>query len=972
MKIQTFGSPVLIFGAALASPCFGQVEQLEEVVITGSRLGTVSGFNTPTPVTVLQAEELEVFAPNNIADALQELPVLAGSLQNTTGGTNSGNSGTVGQSILDLRGIGENRTLVLLDGQRMGVTNVQNSVDANIIPQTLVKRVDIVTGGASASYGSDAVAGVVNFILDTRFEGFKTEVTAGISDKRDTENYHVTASFGHRLGEATRMIGSVEWFDQSGVGTKSSGREWRDNPHAAFASGTQTIVVPNARYSDASDAGVVRSVSGCSTAACSNLQWNQFINGQIVPFNRGIVPTATSRFSNGGDGSNPITGFIPEVTRKAVFMHLEHDFSPGLTLWGQGSFNDSDTLLDSAIVVPINTDNYTIYEGNPYLPAAVAAIFAADAGAPGAAGSESFGFSRAFYNGLDHVMLKGGTETLRIALGAKGTFGNNWSWDATGSRQDSHQDLDLHNVIVRNLFAAADVVTHPVTNQPVCRSQWYNAAGTFVPAGTGFDPGCVPMDLFSNQEASRAANNYVMGDNTAAIDIVQDALDANLRGNLGDNFNLGAGPISFALGASHRRVEAERKVDARSSGFISATNLRGMPTRFNNRIGEYWYYNPQPLKGEVKVTEGYAEIGVPLLANKPAVQALDLNLAGRSTDYSQSGVSNTWKAGLNWTVNDSVRLRGTLSSDIRAPSLLELFDPGSVVIGRSSFPSTTNAQFQSLGSNVARGNPDLSPEEAETTTFGIVLKPAFVPGLQISVDYYHIDISNAISAIGAQQVVDLCASGDILYCPRIVVNGMPLVNSTAGVRASDVVDVYTSGVNIRKENYEGIDFEIAYSANLGPGTFTTRLLGYQLRDYDNGNIAVACTAGLVGSISGSGGCGVHPEWIAQANFGYSWNNFGVNWRQRYIDSGKVNPAWTEGVQININNVPSVTYTDLNFGYDIENLFGGKGKVFLNVTNAFDETPPVATAGGTTFATTTANGLYDVIGRRYLMGIQASF
>jgi iron complex outermembrane receptor protein len=965
MNIRKSVTAIVVLGGALAAPCYAQVEraEVEEIVVTGSRLATVNGFNSPTPVTVLQAEELGKFAPNNIADALQTLPVLAGSLSNETGGNNSGNSGTIGQSILDLRGIGQTRTLVLLDGQRMGVSNVQNSVDINMIPQTLVRRVDIVTGGASASYGSDAVAGVVNFILDTTFEGLKGELSAGVSDRSDTENYRVSASFGHHFGERTRLIGSIDHFDQKGVGMNLSGREWRDNPWVANP-GTPIPVIPNGRFADASDGGTIRAITGCvASSPCAALQWTQFVNGQLVPFTRGA--DIGTRFANGGDGSLPINGFIPDVDRKAAFLHLEHDATDNLTLWAQGSYNDSNTLLDASTIVPIGADSFTIFEGNPYLPASVATILANDPG------NETFSLSRHFAEGLDHAPLKGATESTRVALGVKGRLNNSWAWDVTASLQDSHQDLDIHNAIVHNLFAAADAVRHPTTGEIVCRSRFYNG-DVFVPGGTGNDAGCVPMDLFSSETAASAANDYIMGDNTADIDITQHAYDANLRGDFGDRFQLGAGPLSFATGITHRRVQAERVVDALSASTIRVGTVRGMPTRFNNRLGEFWYYNPQALKGEVKVTEGYAELGVPLLADKKAFKALDLTLAGRITNYSQSGTTNSSKLSLSWSVNDSMRFRSTLSRDIRAPSLLELFDPGSTVIGRSSFPSSSNFVFQSLGSNVERGNPDLTPESAKTLTVGVVLTPAPVEGLQVSVDYFRTRISDAITAIGAQQIVDLCYSGATEYCPRITVNGTPLVNSTTGVVVTDVVDVRTSGVNIARENYEGVDFEVAYRKAVGRGMLSTRLLAYQLRDYDNGNITPICTAGLVGSISGSGGCGVHPEWTGQINLGYQLGNFGVNWRQRYIDSGKVNPGWTEGVNITINDVPSVTYTDLRLNYDVENFFGAKGSVFLNVTNAFDKTPPVATAGSTTWAVTTANGLYDVIGRRYLVGLQASF
>lgn len=935
--------------SAIGSGTDGQA--VEEVVVTGSRL--TSGFNTPTPVTSIDAQDLMDVAPNNMADALQELPKLAGSMQNTAGLSGSATGGTNGQSILDLRGMGQNRTLVLLDGQRMGVTNVQNSVDINMIPQALLKRVEIVTGGASASYGSDAVAGVVNFILDTEFEGTKLEVTGGTSDKSDAENGHVTFAFGRHFGDGTRLVGSLEHFEQSGIGVDPSGRNWRDDPYGAYPYNGVVAVVPHARNSDASNGGAITSVSGCTTQACNDLRYMQFVNGQVVPFERG--EPIGQRFMSGGDGSLPINGMGPDITRQSVFMHLEHDVTQNTTLFAQASWNNSETLLDAQPVRTNGGTAYTIYEGNPFLPQAIADVFAADPG------NQSFRMGRLFYEGLDHVFVNGNVRTTRLSLGAKGDVVGNWSWDIATAMQDSHQDLDLHNVIVRNQYAAADVVLDGSGN-PVCRSTYL----------FGADPGCVPMDLFSSETAiTQAANDWLMGDNTADIDIRQFSLDLNLRGDFGSNVGFEAGPIGFATGMSFRRVTADRTVDDLSQTVVSPDNIRGLPNTYRGRIGPYQYYNPAPLSGDVSVTEAYVEFGIPLISGAAFADAIDLSIAGRSTNYSQSGVQNTWKTGLNWTINDSVRLRATVSRDIRAPSVLELFETAAVVTGRNQFPNSLpgQVQFETQGRNITSGNPNLDPEKADTFTGGIVLTPTSWEGFSASVDYYSIDISDAIRNLGSQEIVDGCFAGIREYCSFINVNGTPLVDTTTGVVQTDVVDVLQPPFNLAKEKASGLDFEIAYGHDVGPGSLRSRLLATKLIGFDNGE--TGCDpASQVGAISANGGCGVHPEWVAQLSLQYDVGSFGANLRQRYINGGKVNTAWTQGVEIYINNVPSVSYTDLRLSYDLGDLWGSsQSSLYFNVTNLFDKTPPVATADARSWVEPTPQELYDVLGRRYVLGIR---
>jgi outer membrane receptor protein involved in Fe transport len=339
MYINRSTVALVAFTLASAAPCFAgdeeagpgkpatsqDAEAVQEVVVTGSRL--TSKFASPTPVTSISADRLAQVAPNDIATALAQAPALSDSILGSQAGSVSGAAGTNGQSLLNLRGLGVNRTLVLLDGQRLGTTNVQDSVDINIIPQSLLKRVDVVTGGASASYGSDAVAGVVNFILDTTYQGFKADVSAGTTTYGDASNGNIVAAFGKSFADNFRLIAGLNLFKQGGVGLPPTGRSANDNAFVGYpnpvAGGVPAfIVVPNARSSIGTYGGLITKVTGCTTAACTGLVNQQFGPGGVLqPFQQGANPGGS--YASGGDGAYAVFGVSPAQDRENALLHTE-------------------------------------------------------------------------------------------------------------------------------------------------------------------------------------------------------------------------------------------------------------------------------------------------------------------------------------------------------------------------------------------------------------------------------------------------------------------------------------------------------------------------------------------------------------------------------------------------------------------------------------------------------------------------
>jgi outer membrane receptor protein involved in Fe transport len=927
-------------------------EAVDDVVVTGSRLAT--GFSMPTPVTALSADDLQSTAPSSFDEALKQVPSLSGSFTSAASGTGSAFYGTNGQSTLNLRYLGPQRTLVLLDGARLGVTNVVNSVDVNIIPQSLIRRVDVVTGGASASYGSDAVAGVVNFILDSKFEGLKVELAGGVTSRGDAENGKFSIAWGTKIGDSSRFVAAADLFRLKGIPYGLTGREWFDEPVVPWpnpVAGAQptTVTLPGGRASTAGYGGTITSIAGCPAGAagdaCRSLSGQQFLpGGAIGPFDRGTLPGSV--FTSGGDGAIVTNGLTPDIERESLFAHFEHDLSSNVTLWLQGIYARNYTRNRAQPTRETGTSAYQIFEGNAYLPASVASVLAATPG------TQSFRLSR-YDTDLDLVTVYGTSIVKRAAAGAKGDMFDGWGFDATLAYQHTQQKLDTYNSVMRNLYAAADAVVNPASGEIVCRSTL-----------AGLDPGCVPLNLFGPDAASQEASDYVMDLNQGHSTLKQVTLDFNVRGDLGESFQLGAGKISTAMGFSYRRLDARRDVDALSAIYLDGTGVRGFPTSLQGRYGGYAFYNPSPLAGSVSISEAYLELGIPLLADVPGFQSLSATLAGRLTDYSQSGLEPMWKVGANWTIDDNIRFRGTISADTRAPSVLELFNSATVSRASPRLPwSGATPQIIGEGQIITQGNPDLEPERARTYTAGVVLTPTFARGLQMSVDYYQVDIDGTILSLGVQDIVDGCFEGDAQLCSQISVNGNP-VTTTTGITTADFVTIITQGINYAFETTSGLDIEAVYSTSIGADRLSVRAAGNYVL---SAKVQTDCASvDLVGDI---GNCGNFPRFRGRLGLTYETGAFKFFVQERLIGSGKKDKSLREGIDITENDVPATWYTDLNISYELGEIMGGESEVFFNVTNLFDQAPRNTNTQARSWAEPSELGVYDALGTRFIAGVR---
>jgi iron complex outermembrane receptor protein len=922
-SLFAFAAAIQFAGSAVAQQPAATSADVSEVVITGSRIQT--GFQTPTPVTAAKAEDLRLAAPTNLADGLNQLPVFNDSTKLSYPTTTNQPGAASGQNLLSMRGLGPTRNLILLDGRRMPATNGFGSVDVNILPQKLVSRVDVVTGGASAAYGSDAVAGVVNFVLDTGFQGLKGDIQGGVSSRSDLPSGGGSLAFGHHFADDRgRFIAAGEYFHQKGLrADQSTDRDWFDKaagliPKPVGTSGPSLLVVPDVRSSVASYGGLI---------TAGPLKGTQFLTGGVTaPFNYGTATGAA--YQSGGDGAQANVGLMPTISRYNVFAHGEYDLNEHATVFAEGLYANSHTNQGAFYLQSAGASNqYTIFRDNAYLPEAVRQQMVN-------LNLQSFTMGR-FERDLPLVQNESTLDVYRGVIGVKGDITGSWKYDASFVRGRTRQNLRENNLsISRPLYAAADAVVNPANGQIVCRSTL-----------SGLDAGCVPRNLFGEQPDNPAADAYVLGDSWQILTIDQTVLSFNVNGDLGDKLQFGAGPISVATGAEYRKEAAKQTVDALSTQTIDLTGVRGGPASLQGKVGPFRHNNPQPLNGSYDIKEAYLEVGVPLLKDMTLVKALDLNAAVRAADYSTVGLVKTWKVGVNYQINDDVRLRLTKSQDIRGANILELFNAASQITNNTVYKGVSTATL-----NIASGNPNLLPEKARTLTYGGVYRPSFLPGFQASLDYYSIRIRDAIGTLGGQREIDECAAGNQAMCALITVT------------AQNTLIVRTPTLNLSVSVAAGYDFESSYVHDLWGGSVSTRLLLNRNQSEYTQTLGSARTQIVDGPAD--------PKWRASLQVKYARDDWSLFVQTRYQSSSKLDPTKVEGVDINDNSLPDIAYTDLGGTYKL-GMFGHQEELFFTVTNLLDQKPPVSPPAVTTFARA-ANAAYDPVGRYFNAGLRFQF
>jgi outer membrane receptor protein involved in Fe transport len=485
------------------------------------------------------------------------------------------------------------------------------------------------------------------------------------------------------------------------------------------------------------------------------------------------------------------------------------------------------------------------------------------------------------------------------------------------------------NAIRANYALATDAVDDGNGNA-ICRS-------TLTDPGNG----CVAANVFGLGAPSAAAIDYVMGTARQRVEITQDVLAVSVNGDL---FELAAGPVSSAFGAEYRKEDFIGDADdiSQDSG--------------------WWVGNYKDAGGDYDVTEIFAEAVVPIFSDSPMGESLDLNAAVRSTNYSTSGSVTTWKAGLTYDIGAGVSLRGTSSSDIRAPNLNEYFSGGqtnSIFLDDPFVAGNPNY----LVTRTIRGNTNLEPEEADTTTFGIVYQPEFVPGLTLSIDYFDIEVDGSIGVVVDQDIVDRCFAGETSFCELIErdpVSGL-------------MTNLFNSPVNLTLESLTAYDFEIDYVFEVAGGEIDIRSLWTYTTDHYVEDEGVRDELlGEFGGTTGGGNAGPQ-EWKSFSSVRYTNDRLTLSLRHRHIGEGVIDAQWVSGVDVDNNKIDSVDYFDITGAYDLT--FGDANvQVFASIENLLDEDPPrVGFDGGTALDDIgAANSYHDLIGQYFRVGFRTSF
>jgi iron complex outermembrane receptor protein len=936
--------------AAICQPVMAQdvetkadaVEAEEAIVVTGTRI-TANGDNLPTPVTVASTDELLKTSPSNIPDGLNKLPIFA--LSRGTANLNNPSDNFTG-NYLNLRGFGIQRNLVLLDGNRMAPTSYTGAVDTNVIPQMLVQRVEVVTGGASAVYGSDAVSGVVNFVLNKKFDGIKVEAQSGISSRGDATSWRVGAAFGTNFaGDRGHFMASFEHFQQDGLDDKES----RKNGKAIYAvAGSGTSADP------------FRLITNARNSAIPFQGANLFTGRVFVA--PGVLGNATPGTPQGGALASGGDGFYgkgssatADLKTDQAFARADFDLSDNVSIYVQGLYakaRTQNTFYPNLIFPTVVSAN------NAFLSPAAQAELAAGP-IPG-----FFLYSRVFDDPAHELGVRAESENWMGSAGLTGSLGS-FDWNVHYQHSVSKtKNTQVNNILLGNLAASLDAVDSGLfaggaaNGQIVCRVTLTNPT---------VYPGCVPLNGFGASPASQsAALDYVTGDNFNTPKFTMDVVSASLSGTAFENW---AGPVKFALSGEYRKTKLGVTTNAPSNVFADCTGL----SPFICTPGATPVYRDTlitPINVSENVKEAALEVDFPLL-NESSVGSLNLNGAARYTDYSTSGSATTWKIGADWQVMDGLRFRATRSRDIRAPSLYELFQPQT---GGASgyFDLLTNSSGPSgIVSTSQGGNANLVPEKADTLTFGGVFRPSAVPGLSIAVDYYKIKLNNAISQIDGRfaSIQAACNStgGTSNFC-SLYERPFPYTNTTP---ANFPTLVRLTTLNASSIKTWGIDGEINYNFSVGSeGKISLRgLVGYQpqLTTILAPGIEPQLGAGAAATQS-TGGV---PKLRLTAFIGYSNSNFSVDLQQRWRSSLKWDA--TRSLVFDIPDVPSVAYTDATFTF-----FPGQDKdkqIFFSVQNLFDKNPPPYLTAGTSgtpafsFPATTGD---DIIGRYLTVGAKIKF
>lgn len=979
------GAATVVIALAMSAPAYAQDAETntdsvesetagQAIIVTGSRIDNPN-LKLSSPVSVVSDVELKLRQTNNAEQFLRELPSAVPSIGSAV------NNGNGGAAFVNLRGIGSQRNLVLLDGRRFVPADQTGRVDLNNIPLAVIERTDILTGGATTTYGADAVSGVVNFITKKDFEGVQLDASSQITERGDGLTHRVDltmgANFADGRGNAVFSLG-YQSTDEVLQGDRSFSEfnvgSFSGNPSGSSAAVPAFIVGP---------AGPGPVANGQITADGSD----------IGPFDRPF-------------NFNPFNIFQTPFERYNMYGAANYEVSDALEVYAQGVFSKQTV---STIIAPGGSffNTYQINLNNPFIPDAIAQRFGdrlgLDAAQFAAARNTQFGPTLADGSANPDYVQFGAqvrrrtteagvrfsdftTTLFNMVAGARGGITDDISWDISATYGESER-IQRQGGFARLDRLQQSVLALPGANGPVC-----------------VDPsrGCAPINLFGTEGNLGTPEAIAF-----AFDLTQQVIDVSSLGTVnglisGDlPFAVSSSPVAFAVGADYRRYEASTLSDEASQTPGAVVGGGGASPNF---------------QGSYTAVDVFGELVIPLLEGVNFFESLTLELGGRYSDINVVGNEFTWKAGGSWEPFDGLRFRGNYSRAARAPNISELFFPettglnnlaidpcaGANPVGNAGLTAVCIAQGAPAGTigsilqpaagqiNVTSGgNQNLDFEIANTWTVGFVATPSSIPRLSISVDYFNIQLDGAINSAGIGDVIDGCYQGVLDFGANPFCQLIERSRTTGGLDGSpdEVRGLLLNLTNLGRIKTDGVDVSVNW------GTDLTDTIGFDLSvngTWTNQNRFQAITGSAdspfrdcVGFFSVN--CGsIQPEYVFDTRTSFSFADdalLSLRWRylsgveQEPLDIESQGPAFIGNTtlfgDVDFTQIPAESYFDLTAQfYAMDSL-----TFTLTVQNLFDNQPSIV---GSDIGSTAFNSgnifpsSYDALGRRYAAAVSFRF
>jgi len=969
--------------------------EVSEIVVTGTRIPTPN-LTSVAPVTSVTSADIKAQGVTRIEDLINSLPQSFAAQ-----GSNVSNASD-GTATVNLRGLGPNRTLVLIDGKRLMAGNPTSSIapvaaDLNFIPTALVERVDVLTGGASAVYGADAVAGVVNFIMNRNFEGVRVDAQYSIYQHSQHEgaiadivrnaranaavpdNFIVPGDFTGGEGDTETIVIGANAPDGKGNVT-------------AYATHVQINPVLASHYDYTAcdlNSDVTFAAGGCGGSGTAfPTRFGSFIVDPSGPGNT-FRPRTSSDVYNFAP-----TNYLQRPDQRYGFGTFAHyEINPHFQAYADLMFmNDNSTAQIApggifAASGPGPGGTFAVNCDNPFMSATQAQQLCG--AAAGTATNVDVAVARRNVEGGGRLTIFDHQEQ-RYVVGLKGDLAGDWSYDGYIQYGKTSVNTEQDANFLTSRINRALIAKRNAAGQIVCQS-----------VIDGSDPACVPINYFTLNSVTPAALNYLQAPTFSGGNIIEQVASLNVVGSLPDQIKspFANDKIGVSVGAEYRREHLDTFSDVpQATGDVNGNGAA----------------NP-PVNGGYDVYELFGEARVPLVQDAPFAKDITAELAYRYSDYSNAGVTHTYKVSGDWTIVDGVRLRAGYNRAVRAPNVVELFSPQNVVLDGTQDPcagltagnplvqrcatlfNLTTAQVLALEPDPANqyngqtgGNPNLKPEQSDTYTVGFVWQPSFLPGSNFTVDWFDIKVDNYISNIGANVILNGCVNGtNPDFCSLVHRDSIGSIRSTQGY----VIDTVQNQGGLHTD---GIDFSAGYHTGLDTfglanlGSVSVNFVGTWLDKLEttvlNGTAAIDC-AGLYGATCSTlgGSNNPNPHWRHKLRltwntpFEYGWfGGLGLSVQWRYFSSVGLD-AYDSQPALNSpaaqfpsdKELGSRSYFDVLATFKVKDNYSFR----VGVNNVFDRDPPLTGSNNCPTGPCNQNvyaQMYDTLGRYIFVGLTADF